>query len=128
MKIIVILTVLALGGCASIPSQYYSVDEVLENPEHFKGREISVCGWFESGMETCALNNGDGREGMWVMPRSNICAPENWGEELRGRWAIVNGTFHTGHQYGHLGLYKHALAGGVPRKIRGKCSGLAGAA
>ena len=127
MKIIASLVVVMLCGCASMPLQYYTVDEVLENPGHFSGREISVCGWFEAGMETCTLNNGDGGDGLWVVPRSNVCAPENWRKDVLGRWAVVDGVFHTGQNYGHLGLYSHALAGGIPRSTRGRCRGLGGA-
>jgi hypothetical protein len=127
MKVHACIVAMLLGGCASTPSQYLSVEEVLGEPARFDGREISVCGWFESGMETCTLNSGDGREGMWVAPRSDVCAPENWRGELRGQWAVVNGTFHTGQRYGHLGLYSHALAGGVPKSRPGKCPGLGGA-
>ena len=121
MRTYAVFLAVFLSGCVSAPVHYYSVDEVLASPAQFNGRTISVCGWFEVDMETCTLSGSSGLQEIWVVPRSDVCVPDNWFKEPHGRWAVVDGTFYTGESYGHLGTYDHALAGGKPKPIRGKC-------
>ena len=127
MRRLFVLPAVLLLGCASIsaPSQ---LDDVLASPERFNGRSVQICGWFVSGMETCTLSPAgtsslrtDGQI-IWVTPKSDTCLPANALSSPQATWAVVDGTFHTGGSYGHLGLFQNTLVGGKVVPIQGGCS------
>src|SRR4051812_29530346 len=104
-----------------------SVQDLIEHPKRFEGRQVAVIGWYVSRMEESALYS-DAKafipEGIWVAP--------GWRRvtRLTGRYVRVVGVFHyraeerliekrpDGNEFesialngfGHFGLYRAELA------------------
>jgi hypothetical protein len=127
MKAAIVLGSSVVAGCAILAGQPQLLGEMLARADHYDGHEVRVCGWFVSDMETCTLSvtpdsaRPDIGMIVWVAPRSDICMPINALQHPRATWAIVDGTFHTGGAYGHLGMYRHVLFGGTVTPIRNAC-------
>lgn len=107
------LMLASLGGCVSLKA--VPVELLLADPAKYEGQEISVCGWFVVRMEECSLAPTPqyNETSIWVLPRTDVCLPENWFERPRAEWAVVTGTLQTGGGYGHLGMYRTVLVGGT---------------
>ncbi|GAB2524237.1 hypothetical protein GCM10027188_29010 [Lysobacter humi (ex Lee et al. 2017)] len=128
MKYLAAFAVALIASCATVPTGYSSLDSLLANPGASNGRPVAVCGWFFVDTETCTLAPVKGTAGsqdesttIWVVPKSDVCLPKNWQMEPHGRWAVVEGTFHTGKRFGHLGLFRHGLSGATVTRVRNGC-------
>jgi hypothetical protein len=123
MKRLRALAFALISGCATTATgDSRSVDDVLRTPAQFDGQHIRVCGWFVAEMETCTLVWPSSVDEIWIHPRSDVCSPDNWFSAPKSSWAVVEGTFHTGAQYGHLGTYRHAIGGATVTPISGACT------
>ena len=113
------ITALILG-CVAVPQkvELQQWGDVLQGPQSYEGKLVSLCGYFVSAFEQCSLSMeippNPGEKGtIWVIPASDICALEKVNETTMKKFAMVRGEFHhsTDPQvgYGHFGMYKFVL-------------------
>jgi hypothetical protein len=113
---------IACGSCATLPSR--TVQDVLGAPETYRGKPVSVCGWFQSSLNFCAVSAVPVdpmyfqlQATIWITPISDICVPLRQFEDPQAGWAVVTGTFLSGGGFGHSLAYKRALQGATVKFV-----------
>ncbi len=131
LTVIIVATALLVVGCVATADKSITIDfsKLLNNPEKYNGKTVSVEGYFFSGFEISVLSgslqSSSFREGN-VAPVTPMIwltgtYPENFRDGLRKQSVTpsgyteyygkvrITGVFQYGSEYGHMNAYDYKI-------------------
>ena len=121
MRNIAAIPFLLLAGCASGNKNVIFVDALIDNAAQYDMQTVRVCGLLVDSLEHCGLrarplpdrfDTKELKSFVWVSTPKGTCMPskaDTMQSSTTSAWVVVEGTFHTGEEYGHLGGAAHEI-------------------
>ena len=123
-----------LSGCTADQPTLVDSALLLQESAEYNGKMVRVCGELVDDIEQCSIRPTPLPRTFTLSQLKNViaiitpdqtCVPGN-AHPMQGpqakAWVQVDGIFHTGEEYGHLGGANHAIDALDVTRISGPCT------